>query len=110
MVEAWETFGRPDILSSNIPNIRQHGNSAKPPLPRDQNLRQTRRQGRKRWKEASGYHRQSPAETAVSRYKSIFGNTLQARTLLRQVTEARLKCSALNRMTRLGMPDSYRVA
>lgn len=90
--------------------IWQHGNSAKPPLVRDQNLRQIRRQGRKRWKQTSGYHRRSLAETAVFRFKTIFGNTLQARTLPRQVMEARLKCSALNRMAQLGMPDSYRVA
>ena len=90
--------------------IWQHGNSSKPPLPRDQNLRRIRRGGRKRWKQESGYHRRSLAETAVSRFKTIFGNTLNARTLPRQITEARIKCTALNQMTQLGMPDSYRVA
>jgi hypothetical protein len=89
--------------------IWQHGNSSKPPLPRDQNLRRTRRVGRKRWKQASGYHRRSLAETAVFRFKIIFGNTLSARILPRQITEARTKCATLNRMTRPGMPDSYPV-
>lgn len=90
--------------------IWQHGNSSKPPLPRDQNLRRIRRVGRKRWKQEAGYHRRSLAETAVFRFKIIFGNTLSARTLPRQITEARVKAAALNHMTQLGMPDSYKVA
>lgn len=89
--------------------IWQHGNSSKPPLPRDQNLRRIRRVGRNRWKEEGGYHRRSLAETAVFRFKTIFGNTLSTRTLARQVVEVRIKSAALNRMTQLGMPDSYRV-
>ena len=79
-------------------------------MPRDQNLRHIRRVGRKRWKQATSYHRRSLAETAMFRFKIIFGNTLSARTLPRQITEARIKCAALNRMTQLGMPDSYQVA
>lgn len=90
--------------------IWQHGNSSKPPLPRDHNLRRIRRVGRKRWKQEVGYHRRSLAETAVFRFKIIFGNTLSARTLPRQITEARIKAAALNRMTQLGMPDSYVLA
>lgn len=89
--------------------IWQHGNSSKPPLPRDQNLRRIRHVGRKRWKEEVGYHRRSLAETAMFRFKIIFGNTLSTRTLARQMVEVRIKCAALNRMTQLGMPDSYRV-
>lgn len=90
--------------------IWQHGNSKKTALPRDQNLRRIRQIGRKQWKVESGYHRRSLAETAVFRFKIIFGNTLSTRTLPRQITEARVKAAALNRMTQLGMPDSYRVA
>jgi len=90
--------------------IWQHGNSKKAPLPRDENLRYIRRKGRKKWKRDVGYHRRSLAETAVYRFKIIFGNTLSTRTLSRQVTEVRIKSAALNRMTRLGMPDSYQVA
>jgi hypothetical protein len=90
--------------------IWQHGNSKKDPLPRDENLRYIRRKGRKKWKQDAGYHRRSLAETGVYRFKTIFGNTLSTRTLPRQVTEVRIKAAALNRMTRLGMPDSYPVA
>jgi len=89
--------------------IWQHGNSKKPPLPRDENLRWIRRVGRKKWKQDSQYHQRSLAETAVFRFKVIFGNTLSTRTMPRQMTEARIKCAALNRMTQLGMPHSYQV-
>lgn len=57
-----------------------------------------------------GVSRCSLAETAVDRFKTIFGNTLRTRTLARQVTEVRIKAATLNRMTQLDMPDSYRVA
>ena len=90
--------------------IWQHGNRAAPPLVRDENLRQIRRVGRKKWKRESGYHRRSLAETAVFRFKTIFGSYLQAREMPQQETEARVKCAALNKMTHLGMPVSYRVA
>jgi IS5 family transposase len=90
--------------------IGQHGNSKKTPLPRDQNLRRIRQVGRKQWKVEAGYHRRSLAETAIFRFKIIFGHTLSTRTQPRQITEARIKAAALNRMTRLGMPDSYRIA
>jgi hypothetical protein len=84
--------------------VRQHGCSKR------RSLRRIHRVGRKRWKQEAGYHRRSLAETAVFRFKIIFGNHLSARTMPRQITEARIKCAALNRMTHLGMPDSYRVA
>jgi IS5 family transposase len=83
-------------------------NSAEP-HPRNENLQRIREIGRKEWKEESGYHRRSLAETAMFRYKTIFGDHLNAREAKRQKTEARVKCAALNRMTRLGMPDSYRI-
>jgi IS5 family transposase len=79
------------------------------PHPRNTNLRRVRQIGIKAWKQESGYHRRSLAETAVFRFKTIFGDRLSAREEQRQKTEARIKCAALNRMTRLGMPESYRV-
>lgn len=79
------------------------------PHPRNENLRRIGEIGRDKWKEESGYHRRSLAETAMFRFKTIFGDHLCARESKRQKTEARIKCAALNRMTRLGMPDSYRI-
>ena len=79
------------------------------PHPRNENLRRIWGIGRDEWKEESGYHRRSLAETAMFRFKTIFGDHLCARETKRQKTEARVKCAALNRMTRLGMPNSYRI-
>jgi hypothetical protein len=90
--------------------IWQQGNCAAPPQRRDENLRAIRGQGRRRWKEESGYHRRSLAETAFFRFKTSFGPTLQARAFPRQAAELFIRVAALNRMTHLGMPDSYRLA
>jgi DDE family transposase len=90
--------------------IWQHGNCAAAPLVRDENLRRIRQVGRLRWKGESGYHQRSLAETAMFRFKVIFGSQLRARRMPQQQAEAKVKCAALNRMTHLGMPDSYRVA
>ena len=46
----------------------------------------------------------------MSRYKTVIGRGLRAWTLPAQKTEARVGCSVLNRMTRLGMPVSQRIA
>jgi len=65
--------------------------------------------GRKQWKQDSGYHRRSLAETAMMRLKTIFGEKLGARDKAAQDNELLLRCRALNRMTQLGMPQSYPV-
>jgi IS5 family transposase len=90
--------------------IWQHGNSKAERLKRDENLRAIRRQGRQAWKAASGYHMRSLAETIMFRLKTIFGDKLSARGLETQTTQALIRCAALNKMTQLGMPQSYQVA
>src|SRR5262245_6344807 len=90
--------------------IWRHGNQTGPPLPRDENLRHIRRVGRGAWKREVGYHIRSLAETGVSRMKRIFGGHLASRSSERQVTEGAIRGRALNVMTHLGMPDSYKVA
>jgi hypothetical protein len=65
--------------------------------------------GRDEWKKEAGYHRRSLAETAMMRIKTIFSEKLKAREWRRQVTELRVRCAAMNRMTSLGMPQSYAV-
>ena len=64
---------QPIIPPRRNAKIGQHGNCKDPPLPRDENLRRIRKMGRKGWKQQSGYHRRSIAETGMSRYKRIFG-------------------------------------
>ena len=90
--------------------IWQHGNSKAERLKRDENLRYIRKHGRQQWKEDSEYHMRSLAETAMFRLKTIFGDELSARQLETQTTQALIRCLALNKMTHLGMPESYLVA
>ena len=90
--------------------IWQHGNSKQARQKRDENLRSIRKHARQTWKEDSGYHIRSLAETVMFRLKTIFGDKLSARLLQTQTTQALIRCLALNRMTHLGMPQSYPVA
>jgi hypothetical protein len=62
--------------------------------------------GRKAWKQETGYHRRSLAETAMSRYKALIGASLKARTLANQRAEAAVAVRCLNRFTALGMPKA----
>lgn len=66
--------------------------------------------GRSRWKQEVGYHRRSRVETAIFRYKTVLGDRLAARKEWTQATEVAIKLEALNRMTELGMPKSYKMA
>jgi hypothetical protein len=90
--------------------IWKHGNTKTERLKRDENLRAIRKHGRKEWKKNSGYHVRSLAETTMFRLKTIFGDELSARLLETQTTQALVRCAALNKMTHLGMPQSYKVA
>jgi hypothetical protein len=114
---AYDSFGNHDLLSQRgikitIPpqrnaRIKQHGNSNAPPLSRDEIIREIRKLGRAEWKKQSGYHRRSIAETTMFRYKKIFGDGLNAILFDSQANEAFIKCNILNKMTSLGMPESY---
>ena len=79
------------------------------PSQRDQHIQMIGDKGRMGWQKAVGYGRRSHAETTMFRYKAIIGSSLRARTLPAQKTEAKVACSVLNRMTRLGMPMSQRI-
>jgi len=101
-----------DILIPPRKNARiwKHGNTKAQRLKRDENLRSIRKQGRKEWKEKSGYHIRSLAETAMFRLKIIFGDELSTRLLETQTTQAFVRCVALNKMTHLGMPQACKIA
>lgn len=111
-----------DVLNAHSPDVRilipprknariwKHGNTQAERLKRDENLRSIRKQGRKAWKKNSGYHVRSLIETTMFRLKTIFGDDLSTRLLETQTTQALVRCAALNRMTHLGMPQSYKVA
>jgi IS5 family transposase len=89
--------------------IWRHGSTKGERLARDENLRRIRAIGRAAWKKESGYHRRSLAETAMFRLKVIFGDRILARSFAGGAAELLVRCAVLNRMTQLGMPDSYKV-
>jgi hypothetical protein len=111
-----------DCLNAHSPNVNilipprknahiwKHGYTKAERLKRDENLRSIRKHGRKEWKKNSGYHVRSLAETTMFRLKTIFGDTLSARLLETQTSQALVRCAALNQMTHLGMPQSCKVA
>lgn len=66
--------------------------------------------GRQHWKQTSGYHKRSLVETLMFRFKTIMGGELRSKIWENQVTEAMIKLQALNQMTELGMPESYKIA
>jgi len=76
---------------------------------RDENVRGINSMGRKEWKKASTYHKRSLVETAFFRLKTLFSDRLRSRRTDTQTTEAMTRCMAMNRMTSLGMPDSYAI-
>lgn len=107
---AKRTASRIAIPPQSNARIRQHGNTAGSPLPRDETIRRIREVGKKEWKRESGYHRRSLAETAIFRFKTIFTDKVRARLFPRQRVELLLRCRILNRMATLGMPEAYVVA
>jgi len=116
---AYDSFANHDLLTKmgikiTIPpqknaKIKQRKNDKSSPLSRDEILREIRKIGRKKWKEQNDYHRRSIAETTMFRFKKIFGDKLSAISIDSQAVEAFIKCSILNKITSLGMPESYAV-
>lgn len=90
--------------------IWQHGNAKAERLDRDNNLRRIRKIGKKAWKKESGYHQRSKAENAMYRYKTLIGDTLSSRVEDNQMVEIKLGAKALNILSSLGMPESFKVA
>jgi Transposase DDE domain len=83
--------------------------------PRDNAIRRIEALGgnddaRKEWKIEIGYHERSLSETAMFRRKTLFNPKLSARKLQNQQQESALIINAMNKMIRLGMPQSYKIA
>lgn len=112
--KVYEAIERRKVPKAAIPlrqgaRIKQHGNCSGKPLIRDENLRYQRRHGRAKWKRESEYHRRSLAETGMFRFKRMFSDKLQSRSIGNEFQEMMIKCAILNRMTHLGKPESYKV-
>ncbi len=77
---------------------------------RNRNLQEIKTFGRMQWQQVREYGKRNYSELAIQRYKRILGRQLHAREMSRQKQEAMIGCGVLNKMTSLGMPESYRVA
>jgi hypothetical protein len=88
---------------NTLPALKERDNAI-------QRIKDLGEDGRAKWKQEIGYHQRSLVETHMFRHKTILGDRLSARKEATQTTEVAIKCDILNRMTELGMPDSYKVA
>ncbi len=89
--------------------IWRHGNAKAERLSRDQALMRIRKVGRNKWKREVGYHKRSLSETAMFRFKTVFGASLSARKFEGQRIQTQVRIAALNEMTLLDMPMSVPV-
>lgn len=80
------------------------------PHPRTKILDYIAQHGRKHWKQHSGYHQRSLAETAMFRLKTRFGGHLKNHRFDTQTTEAYARLAAMNTITQMGMPETVRVS
>jgi hypothetical protein len=65
-------------------------------------VRKIKKDGRKKWKQQTGYHQRSKVETTMYRFKVIFGDELRCRTPQTQLTEVAIKCKLLNIYAKMG--------
>ncbi len=100
---------KPIIPPQRNARIKKHGNSRGKPLARDKTIRMIRKKGRKGWKIHSGYHRRSLSENFFFRYKTVFGEHLKSRISENQKIEVILNTIILNKMIKVGKPQSYKV-
>ena len=66
--------------------------------------------GRMSWQKERCYGQRNYSELGIQRYKRILGRAMHARKMPNQKQEFMLGCGVLNKMTSLGMPQSFRVA
>ena len=65
--------------------------------------------GRMSWQKASG-HNLRALIVDIGRYKQVTGDALRSRTDARRATEVKIAACALNRMLKLGRPESVCIA
>jgi hypothetical protein len=80
------------------------------PTQRDRHLQLIAERGRMGWQKASGYNWRALIEADIGRYKRVIGDALRSRTDARRATEVEIAARALNRMLKLGRPESVRIA
>ena len=77
---------------------------------RNRNILEIDEQGRMAWQKERKYGQRNYSELGVQRYKRILGRAMHARKMSNQKQEFMIGCGVLNKMTSLGMPDSFQIA
>jgi hypothetical protein len=62
------------------------------------------------WQKERRYGQRNISELGIQRYKRILGRAMHARKFERQQQELMIGCGILNKMTHLGMPESFKTA
>ena len=65
-----------------------------------------RAQRLREWKKRHSYHRRSLIETMMLRMKTIFGDQMRSRSTCNQATDLLVRCYAINKINKLGLPIS----
>lgn len=103
----------PPPIDAVIHDIHK-GTKKKPPKifleQRNQAVEYIKEHDRKQWKIKENYHKRSRNEVVMFRYKTSFGDHMNARKLENQKTEVTLKCKILNTYRKVGMPIACKVA
>jgi hypothetical protein len=104
-----------NAVTAHSPNVdivippRENAVESKEAAPgRNRNVIEIKMGGRMQWQKNREYGRRNYAELGMQRYQRTFGDTMHARDFSCQQQEAMLASGALNKMTSLGMPQSYR--
>ena len=72
--------------------------------PRNEAVLVMRKEGLTHWKQQSGYHRRSLAETAMYRFKQLMTGKISLRNYNGQVGEIMAYVCAMNKLNALGLP------
>jgi hypothetical protein len=111
MYEAVEAAGTPEVTIV-IPPKKTAAADAQAVgawCQRNEALERIAKVGRRQWRKESGAHRQAGAENGMFRYKRIIGDSLRAKRFDAQTREALIAINVLNRMTKLGTPESVAI-
>ncbi len=84
-------------------NIKSH-------TMRNRNVSEIAVYGRMAWQKKRRYGRRNISELGIQRYKRMLGRAMHARSFERQQQELMIGCRSLNKMTHLGMPESFKTA
>ena len=84
-------------------NIKSH-------TMRNRNVSEIAVYGRMAWQKKRRYGRRNISELGIQRYKRMLGRSMHASKFERQQQALMIGCEILNKMTHLGMPESFKTA